>query len=242
MKQPSAIGEYPHETYGWAKQEVSILLEPYINIIGELKNKTVLDIGCGTGWLTKIIADKAKKVLGIDISKGMIQRARKESVCKNVNYSVMNAENIDSLNEKFDIIVSSLTLHAISPINNLINVLTKAKNLLRDDGKLIILVPHPCFAHLNSRPYNTYKFREDFNYFKKDQIYDVKLISDKGTNKFSCPFYSLQGYFDAFSEAGLFIEKIMEPPVPDNLSESKEYGWNLELKYPFYIIFKLTKR
>ncbi len=235
------VGHYPSQKYGWAKQERIILLDEYIQSIGNIRNKSVLDIGCGTGWLTSIVANNAKKVQGIDISEGMIKRALEENPKHNVSYRVMNALDIRKLNYRFDVVISALTMHSISPIEKLTTVLNNVKNVLKNKGKAVFLVPHPCFAHLNKRPYNTYTFRKEFRYFNKNQIYDVKLRNELGLNKFSCGFYTLSDYFNAFKDAGLRVLKIKEPEVPKKFKNKRELGWNLELKYPFYIIFELEK-
>ena len=46
----------------------------------DLKNKTVLDLGCGYGWHCKYAADNgAASVLGIDLSEKMIAEALKRN-------------------------------------------------------------------------------------------------------------------------------------------------------------------
>ena len=73
------IGEYDAQTYyGWAFQERELLLQPYLNAIGDLRGKSVLDLGCGFGWITKILSENAKEVFGVDISQEMIDIAKEQ--------------------------------------------------------------------------------------------------------------------------------------------------------------------
>ena len=58
------IGKYEASKYGWAYQERELLLKPYLKSIGDYPGKKILDLGCGKGWITKILAKKAKKVEG----------------------------------------------------------------------------------------------------------------------------------------------------------------------------------
>lgn len=53
-----------------------------------LTNKTVLDVGCGAGILTKYLAEKCLSVVGIDVSGKMIARAKSEVRYPNVSFSV----------------------------------------------------------------------------------------------------------------------------------------------------------
>ena len=49
-------------------------------LIPSLQGKTVLDLGCGYGWHCKFAAEQgAAQVLGIDVSRRMIEEARKRN-------------------------------------------------------------------------------------------------------------------------------------------------------------------
>jgi len=51
--------------------------KPLLDILGDVSEKTVLDIGCGNGHITREIAKRAGKVIGIDISPEMLEQARR---------------------------------------------------------------------------------------------------------------------------------------------------------------------
>jgi malonyl-CoA O-methyltransferase len=78
------------------------------------RNYKILDIGCGTGTLTKQIAKiyTNAEITAIDISKNMINIARNNLETYNVGYLCADIENV-KLGEKFDIIISSATLQWI---------------------------------------------------------------------------------------------------------------------------------
>jgi 2-polyprenyl-3-methyl-5-hydroxy-6-metoxy-1,4-benzoquinol methylase len=87
--------------------------ETLIRLIEEepLEELTVLDVGCGGGALTFIVAQKAKRVVGIDISPQEIEKAKKEAKSGKVSFLVRDAESIDYAGiGKFDIIVSHLCM------------------------------------------------------------------------------------------------------------------------------------
>ena len=74
-----------------------------------LKRLDVLDAGCGTGLCGPLVAPYARRLVGVDLSEGMLVHAKE----KNVYHALMKAELTDYLHdnsEAFDLIVSADTL------------------------------------------------------------------------------------------------------------------------------------
>ena len=80
----------------------------------DVHRKTVLDIGCGTGRLSRKIADYGAKVTGIDISEKMLEQARKKD--SKSNYILYKPDNPFPFKHKFDFIVSNLVLEHIKDL------------------------------------------------------------------------------------------------------------------------------
>jgi 2-polyprenyl-3-methyl-5-hydroxy-6-metoxy-1,4-benzoquinol methylase len=78
----------------------------------DFKNKKILDIGCGTGNISRKIAKTAKHVHGIDASKNMIEYAKKTYNTRNLTFEHVFAEDFTST-EQYNIIVSFYCLHWI---------------------------------------------------------------------------------------------------------------------------------
>ncbi|GAB4338870.1 MAG: hypothetical protein Kow0037_23320 [Calditrichia bacterium] len=79
----------------------------------------VLDIGCGSGGVVLGLAEKCRKVIGVDASRGMIraaERRRSEAGFSNVRFEESDAlEYLTLTNEHFDYIIYSLVLHEMNP-------------------------------------------------------------------------------------------------------------------------------
>jgi ubiquinone/menaquinone biosynthesis C-methylase UbiE len=58
----------------------------------------------------------ASHVVGIDISKRMLEIADEENKCNNVDFLQMSMNNLSELNQRFDIILSSLAVHYIESV------------------------------------------------------------------------------------------------------------------------------
>lgn len=110
-------------------------------LIPNVKEKKILDLGCGYGENDKYCRDLgAKEILGIDISEHMIKIAEKNNADENIKYKVMAMEDIGKIKEKFDIVISSLAFHYVKDYEKLIKDIY---NLLNDDGILIFFNRSP---------------------------------------------------------------------------------------------------
>lgn len=84
-----------------------------------LKNETVIDIACGTGAQVFRLAEKAKRVVGIDLSESMIKYAWNQ--CKirrieNIEFVVADATKLLPFDDnEFDVAIMSLALHQFPP-------------------------------------------------------------------------------------------------------------------------------
>lgn len=116
------------------------LVKDYRTLISALKpGLRVLDIGCGTGTITKDIADFVGEngyVVGIDNTASFIEEGK--TAFNNVqNLELIHSDLMDfDFSEKFDLIVSARTFQWISTIDKAID---KVKELLKPNGQISIL-------------------------------------------------------------------------------------------------------
>lgn len=118
------------------------------SLLPTLNNKTVLDLGCGYGeHCIHFIEKGAKRVVGIDISKKMLAIAKAENANQIITYLNIPMEDIGELQERFDIVVSSLAFHYVEDFQTLI---TNIYRLLNGGGVLAFSQEHPintCFSN-----------------------------------------------------------------------------------------------
>ncbi|MDX6693029.1 MAG: hypothetical protein QOF02_632 [Blastocatellia bacterium] len=94
-----------------------------------------LEIGCGAGAFTRLLAERAQSVNGIDLSPQMIRLAREQSTdYQNIEYTLADVMSYPLAAESYDCVVSLATLHHLS----LEQLLPKMKDALKPDGLLII--------------------------------------------------------------------------------------------------------
>lgn len=81
-----------------------------LSLLPEIDPRKILDIGCGTGYLTKKLADRFPKaeIIGIDIAPGMIEVAEKQKR-GNLSFRVGDGEETEGNNE-YDLVISNASL------------------------------------------------------------------------------------------------------------------------------------
>ncbi|WML34152.1 class I SAM-dependent methyltransferase [Clostridium sp. OS1-26] len=95
-----------------------------------------LDIGCGTGEFTRLLAKKFYIVEGIDLSPEMIRVAEQQSrKYNNIDYQVKDVSEFDLGQEKYDCIVSIATFHHLQ----FDEMLLKIREALKPNGVFMIL-------------------------------------------------------------------------------------------------------
>lgn len=100
-----------------------------------LHPENALEIGCGTGEFTRLLASRAKNVVALDLSSQMIRLANSQSAgCQNIEYLPGDVMSLSFPDERYDCIVSIATLHHLS----LGQALLKMKDALKPNGVLII--------------------------------------------------------------------------------------------------------
>ena len=110
-------------------------------MLPDLKGKKILDLGCGNGTMSRyFIENGATKVLALDISQNMINEAKEKNSLEGITYVIDGMENLDKINEKFDLVFSSLAFHYVEDFNKLIKDIS---NLLNNNGVLLFSQEHP---------------------------------------------------------------------------------------------------
>lgn len=123
--------EFTDERYRW-------IIE---NFFASTKDKTILEIGCGTGTLLNLLRKK-NKVYGVDASKTGIEKAKSkniESYLLDVNTAILPFAD-----DYFDI---TICLETIEHLENPYHCLKEIRRVLKKNGQLLISIPNPKMLH-----------------------------------------------------------------------------------------------
>ncbi len=117
-------------TYFFIKKEISLVKKMF-----NRKNLTLLDVGCGTGWVTKQYETNGFSVTGLEASQARADYAREKYKLNIYNHF---AEDFNSEN-KYDVIIIR---HLVEHLEDPQGIIRKLKKNLKDDGVFLILVPN----------------------------------------------------------------------------------------------------
>ena len=147
--------------------------DSYIDELNILPNQKILDIGCGTGDVTKLLAEKAFNVIAIDFNKELLEFAKKENSSPNIDYIQNDIRNIDELSlSKVDGIWSSFTPAYFVDFKS---ILQKWLNLLKPNGWIALIEIDDLFGHKPIDEFIEKLFKTFYKNQKDSKIYDFEM-------------------------------------------------------------------
>ncbi len=184
---------------------VQITNKAIIEVILNKSPNTVLDIGCGEGWLARELYKTGINVLGIDAIPELVASATQEGggVFKVTSYDdLING----AINEKFDIVVCNFSLLGKESVNNIFKYLPC---MLNNDGFFIVQTIHPVTAC------------GDFKYIDGWREGSWEGFDNSFTNPAPWYFRTLETWKNLFLHSGFSLNKIIEPlDVSTNIATS----------------------
>lgn len=115
-----------------------IIAEKIISIIEDAQSRVALEYGCATGLISFNLMDKFRSLTLIDSEEEMVNIVSKKVQYGNISniYPIKKDLTKEKYDEKFDVIFTSLTLHHIVDVENIIKTFY---GMLNKDGVLIII-------------------------------------------------------------------------------------------------------
>ena len=209
-------------------------------LMPDLKDKRVLDLGCGMGEHCKdYIKRGAKRVVGVDISEKMLEVARKENSDENILYLNIPMEDISSIDEKFDVVISSLAMHYIEDFDGVV----KAVYSLLDKGGIFLFSQenpmNTCYSGGSSRwtlDENGVKIHANIANYCVEKRFDSTWFVD-GVQKYHRMFSTI---VNTLADAGFKIVKMAEPYPSEELVKKYPEYYDLYHK-PDFLFVKSVK-
>jgi arsenite methyltransferase len=103
-------------------------------------NARVLDVGCGSGWATRLMAEKARegRVVGVDISDKMVRLAQETSASySNVDFRVASAEGLPFQDGEF---THAFSMESLYYYADMLNALREVRRVLKPGGLFVTVL------------------------------------------------------------------------------------------------------
>ena len=109
--------------------------------LANLRFKSILEIGCGTGKNTGFLAQLGEKVHALDFSQGMIEKAQEKVKAGNVRFEIADlTQTWNCETAAYDLVICNLVLEHIQ---NLSHIFSEAARVLEIGGKFFVNELHP---------------------------------------------------------------------------------------------------
>lgn len=113
-------------------------------LIPDVRGATVLDLGCGFGWLCRWARENgAEGVRGVDVSENMLSKARNFPQDPAISYLRADLETLELPPSTYQVVYSSLVLHYLKNLSALVAQVYKA---LAPGGSFVFSVEHPIYT------------------------------------------------------------------------------------------------
>jgi len=178
-------------------------------LIGNVRGRLVLDLACGEGYNTRILARKGARVTGVDFSEEMIELAREEEAKEKlgIKYSVADASDLKEFSgNQFDLVTCFMSLHNIKDYEK---AMSEVVRVLKKGGRFVFSIPHPCFETIVEEGK---RISVSTRYFRAAQ-YSVQWNMERLIKPFRTTSFhrTLTDYFDALYKNKLFVSRLVEP-------------------------------
>ena len=203
--------------------------------LGDVSNKRVIDIGCGEGRFTRLLAELGADATGIDLTQPLLDRAH-ALAGPNETYRLADAETLDGIeSQSCDLAVSYIVLVDLDDYRASIEA---AYRVLRPGGAFIVCSIHPMRM---ATPQGW------INQGGRKLFYPLDNYAQEGPREFTWwgkPFLNmhrtLSSHITAFLDAGFVLDALHEPtPSPEQLERNPHF--DDEYRAPNFIIYRLRK-
>jgi len=205
---------------GWDVYRDELNTPAFFDLLPDVSGKRGLDVGCGEGHNTRLLADRGATMFAIDIS-GVFVRLAGEMETRDIMYAVGSAQELPFAAGQFDFVTS---LMCLMDLPDQASALKEIHRVLRAGGFLQFSIVHPCFAPPHRRllrnaagePYAV----EVGRYFERGNgEIDRWIFSSApkgvkaGLRRFEIPTFhrTLSEWLNVVVDSGFTIEKLSEP-------------------------------
>ena len=234
---PARYDEFADFYEGFALDEYDDpVASALLRLVGDVSGMRVLDLACGHGRMSRELARRGARVVGVDLSGALLEKAREREEAESLGIAYLheNAASSDALDGRvFDAVVCHFGL---SDIDDLEGVLATVARVLRPGAFFAFSIVHPCFPGWEAKGANP-------SWQPGSGYYDEKWWLSDGPpggvrTKVGANHRMLSTYINTLSRNELMLEELAEPqPTADWLEVAPVVG-----PVPVYFVARCRRR
>lgn len=194
-----------------------------LKLLGDVKGKKLLEIGCGSGYWTRLFSKRGAICSGIELENNQLKIAIEEEKRKplGIKYHLGNASKISMIKSNSqDIVFIEFVLLEIKSKSVLKKIFKECFRVLKKNGLLFISDMHPFDPFYDKR----YELPEGFNYYSNGgKFFAIAKQTDGTKIRFADYHWTFEDYCDTITEAGFLISKLKEPRPSKSLIKKIPY-------------------
>ncbi len=230
------------------------VLDPImLKLVGPLQNKSIIELGCGNGYLGKtLVAQDPKRVIMMDISHHNLQFAKEKCDDKRLKFLQQDATqpwHVES--QTTDVVYSNMMLNEIEDIAVPIQ---EAYRVLKKGGAFVFSVTHPAwdlYVYAQQKVgVDSGKIQGLGNYFRRG-FADFMMGGNNNSNPklkykykkvFAVEHYQrpVSDYFNQLTSVKFIVRRLEEPEITNELLQ-KVPGYVAQNDHPMGLIFFAIK-
>ncbi|HEX5371012.1 MAG TPA: class I SAM-dependent methyltransferase [Dehalococcoidia bacterium] len=198
-----------------------LLLDPILLAeAGDVSDARVLDLGCGEGRFSRLLAERGALTVGIDPIRRLIEAARGQSAAAE-RYAMASAEALPFADQCFDVVVAYLSLIDIPDFRAAIS---ESARVLKPDGAFLA-------ANVSNLASSTgepvYDAEGRFAYYAVENYLEERPLTLEWAGLRVRNWHRpLSDYMDAYLGAGLALRRYIEPRPDESLrGEPRFESW-----------------
>lgn len=230
--QPSSLSDYT------ARPRVIALCEP-------LEGKKVLDLGCGEGYVSRMLRRRGAHVIGLDVSERMIELARQAEVEQplGIRYDTADAVTADLGDASVDLVVAVFLFNYLD-VERMHKTMRNVHRMLRPGGHFVFAVPHPAFAFMRDAAPPFYFDVGAAGYFSaRDSLFSGRIWKRDGSAlDVQLVHKTFEDYFEGLRAAGFTaMPSVTELRVTRDMLDLDEGFFGPLYDLPLHLAVKVAR-
>lgn len=208
--------------------------EEKLNLLGDLSDKRVLEIGCGDGHSLKYVADLgATDLWGLDISANQIERSEKYLQSQGINVNLICSPMEDECGLPIDYFDTVYSVYGIGWTTDLDKTFKRIHSYLKKDGIFVFSWSHPIHKCVSIEDG---KLIFSNSYFNEDWY-----CADMSDKEIMLSNRMISTYINALARNGFIIEELIEDTDKEKAMASDNGFGRKALMLPTAFVIKVRK-